>query len=344
MHGSGRSILGWLGLAVFVLGVFVAPIEANAGGKPVVVVPVDAKPYGKTYSQWSDAWWQWAFGNPVPTNPLFDETGEYAAEGQSGNVWFLAGVFNESGAAERFVQIPTGKALFFPILNVVWDNVCPPLDPQPSPNELVGTMQAFANDYIDSIDMLYCELDGVEVPGLFSYRVGPGRAFDMTLPDDNLYQAFGCTWLTPGTYGPFVSGGYYLMMTPLPAGRHTLRFSGHSGFMGSDFTLDITYHITVGDAPSSGGPLLARVMPNPLNPQAKLVFTMSKPGPVDVRIYDLSGRLVRQVLAARRFEAGTHEVTIDGLDQRGLRLPSGILFYRIRAGDESTTGQFVVLK
>jgi len=43
-------------------------------------------------------------------------------------------------------------------------------------------------------------------------------------------------------------------------------------------------------------------------------------------------------------EAGDHSFVIDGNDQRGAKLPSGILFYRIRAGDESTTGQFVVMK
>jgi hypothetical protein len=346
MRSIERSLLSCLALLAFVAGgTSAAPGTAIAGGKPVVIVPVDAKYGGKTYQQWSDAWWKWSVGIPSDVNPLFDETGENALQGQAGSVYFLAGVFNVSGSAVRTVTVPAGKALFFPILNVEWDNLCPPLDPPPPPDQMVDVMRANVRSFLDSVDELECDLDGVEVPDLFRYRVGPGDAFSVTVPDNNIYQAFGCTWVSPGTYASFVSGGYYLMMTPLPAGTHTLHFRGHTTYLGSDFTLDITYRITVGDAaPAGGGMLLARVAPNPLNPQATLSFTTSKAGPVLVRLFDLSGRLVRTIADEKSVGAGDHHYVIDGKDQRGMKLPSGVLFYRVDAGGESTTGHFVIMK
>ena len=54
-------------------------------------------------------------------NPLLDQTGQNAALGQSGEVWFLAGT--TGGSAERTVTVPPGKALFFPIVNNLWINI-----------------------------------------------------------------------------------------------------------------------------------------------------------------------------------------------------------------------------
>ena len=64
-------------------------------------------------------------GLPQENHPLFDETGEDCDVGQSGKVWFLGGVINETGSASRECTVPTGKAIFFPILNVEWPIVDP---------------------------------------------------------------------------------------------------------------------------------------------------------------------------------------------------------------------------
>ena len=71
----------------------------RAEGTKQRVLPVELRAFGRSYGEWSAAWWQWAYGIPVPTNPLFDETGALCGNGQTGKVWFLAGVFNASGTA-----------------------------------------------------------------------------------------------------------------------------------------------------------------------------------------------------------------------------------------------------
>jgi hypothetical protein len=63
-----------------------------------------------------------------------------------------------------------------------------------------------------------------------------------------------------------------------------------------------------------------------------LTFTLSEPGPVEVRLFDVAGRLVR-TLADRATGAGEHQVRWDGRSESGRRLSSGIYFVRARTPD-----------
>src|SRR5207247_9828845 len=108
-----------------------------------------------------------------------------------------------------------------------------------------------------------------------------------------------------------------------------------------DNELELTGRLTSGEAFSGtdvvrvindgGGQLTAFVAPNPLNPSGVLAFHTAKPGCVRVRMFDPHGRLVRTLMEARLLPAGVQEVNIDGRDQRGEVLPSGMYFYRIES-------------
>jgi hypothetical protein len=57
---------------------------------PGVLRP-QSHPFGRTYGEWSNAWWQWALSistTPDNNNPLLDPTGASCGNGQSGPVWF----------------------------------------------------------------------------------------------------------------------------------------------------------------------------------------------------------------------------------------------------------------
>jgi hypothetical protein len=92
------------------------------------------------------------------------------------------------------------------------------------------------------------------------------------------------------------------------------------------------------------GAVVASLAPNPLNPRATLTFSMETPGPTTVRLYDLRGRCVRTVIAAEQLPVGVHRIDIDGRDQRGATLASGVYFYRVETPGGASTGRFVVLK
>jgi hypothetical protein len=54
---------------------------------------------------------------PKKKNPSFDRTGKYCSINQDNhNVWFLTGTFGNVGPIKRKCIIPSGKAIFFPVL------------------------------------------------------------------------------------------------------------------------------------------------------------------------------------------------------------------------------------
>jgi hypothetical protein len=203
------------------------------------VIPPQALAYGMTYAQWGAAWWQWALSVPASESPFFDEVGSAVANGQSGDVWFLAGVFNASGTVVRHCTIPPGKALFFPLLNCECSNLEGP--PWYGGNEQELHDCVMANP-IGPVK--FAEIDGVSVKNIDQYySLSP--MFNFSVPENNILGV-------PGpTTGISMSQGVYLMLAPLSAGTHVVHFGG--GDPGVYF-LDITYVITVGDPASLGNP------------------------------------------------------------------------------------------
>lgn len=135
------------------------------------VIPPNSHAFGTTYGELAGEWWNWALQFPIETNPILNETGEFCHLGQEGKIWFLAGAFG--GDVVRECTVPAGKAIFFPIINVISfypefpdeGDVCD--DPALSPEEQV---RCNANDDVDPTDVLQCEIDGVPLQDLFSYR------------------------------------------------------------------------------------------------------------------------------------------------------------------------------
>lgn len=83
--------------------------------------------------------------------------------------------------------------------------------------------------------------------------------------------------------------------------------------------------------------------PNPFNPETHIQFDLPAGVPVELRIYNALGQLVRAVVD-RPYPAGTFVVTWDGRDDRGQVLPSGIYIYKIKAGDFQAQRKLLLLK
>ncbi len=221
-----RRILG-AGLA--------AALLACSGSDPKVdktdafAFPPSQAPHGVSSGDWGARWWQWALNVPAATNPLFDETGASCAEGQAGEVWFLAGNFG--GTVVRDCTVPAGKDVFVPVLNSFQ---CIEAD----------------NPYYDTADKILAAFDGmfrnvnasVQVDGVaakdpLSYRAR-SAAFTLTLAAGNILDA------PPGDYPGCFSDGYWVMLRPLSSGQHTIHFTG-SMVIPQPMSLDVTYHLTV---------------------------------------------------------------------------------------------------
>ncbi|MCD4690850.1 S8 family serine peptidase [bacterium] len=69
-------------------------------------------------------------------------------------------------------------------------------------------------------------------------------------------------------------------------------------------------------------------VPNPFNPMTSLHFSIPRESRVDLKIYDVAGRLVREVVSGSR-PAGPNEVRWDGRDSAGQEIASGTYFARL---------------
>jgi hypothetical protein len=199
------------------------------------IAPLYAKTYGKTYPQWSAAWWQWLLETPLEGHPSVDSPDFNIRTGQQGNVWFLAGPL---GTFTRDINIPAGKALYIGVLNAEAST----LEEAPFHGDTAAEQAAAAQDAVDHILNLYCTIDN-ETIAIEDYRIlSPQISINAPTP-----------WLfgNVGGEGTSVGDGYFILLRPMDKGTHTIHFGGvfhftlaEDGF-DADIALDMTYHVTV---------------------------------------------------------------------------------------------------
>ncbi len=78
--------------------------------------------------------------------------------------------------------------------------------------------------------------------------------------------------------------------------------------------------------------------PNPFNAVAQLEYELTATAPVNLTIFDISGREVATLVSGTQ-NAGRHQVTWNAEQQ-----PSGVYLVRLNAGDKSVTREMVLLK
>ncbi|MEX1276702.1 MAG: C-GCAxxG-C-C family (seleno)protein [Bacteroidota bacterium] len=84
--------------------------------------------------------------------------------------------------------------------------------------------------------------------------------------------------------------------------------------------------------------------PNPFNPRTRIQFSIPAAATVDLAIYDIHGRLVRNLLASEHRESGRYAIEWDGKDNAGGKVGTGSYFCRMQAGGFSATKKLSLLK
>jgi photosystem II stability/assembly factor-like uncharacterized protein len=83
---------------------------------------------------------------------------------------------------------------------------------------------------------------------------------------------------------------------------------------------------------------LGQNYPNPFNPKTSINYQCKITGNVSLDVYDAGGRLICNLVSGVKSE-GEHSVTFDGS-----RLPSGVYFYRLEAGEHTETRKMMLVK
>ena len=78
--------------------------------------------------------------------------------------------------------------------------------------------------------------------------------------------------------------------------------------------------------------------PNPFNPTTTVSFALPQRNHVTLNVFDVLGRHLLTILN-QEMNAGTHKVVFDAA-----RLPTGLYFYRIQAGDFVQTKRLLLIK
>lgn len=101
-----------------------------------------------------------------------------------------------------------------------------------------------------------------------------------------------------------------------------------------------------GSAAASGLPLefgMERNVPNPFTAGTGIRFRLSEPGRTSLRIYNVSGQMVR-CLVDGDMRAGEHRAHWDGRNEAGRRVAAGIYYARLTCGSRSAIRKMAFLR
>jgi hypothetical protein len=146
-----------------------------------------------------------------------------------------------------------------------------------------------------------------------------------------------------GAFTPTAANQWATKVFAMPVGTNKVRFVAKSDFGNNLYIDDITSGLITGinNSPVTLTPQkfeLAQNYPNPFNPVTKINFSVPKQSFVSLKIYDLLGKEVSQLV---------NEVKTPGvysIDFNALNLSSGAYFYKLEAGEFSDIKRMMLIK
>jgi hypothetical protein len=106
-----------------------------------------------------------------------------------------------------------------------------------------------------------------------------------------------------------------------------------------EFEVDVTYKNSI--LPSTYA--LSQNFPNPFNPSTSFTLSLPEASDYQVRVFNITGQLVKSFDG--NLEAGNHSITWHGDNNQGVKVASGVYFYRAVAGIQlDETRKMLMLK
>ena len=121
-------------------------------------------------------------------------------------------------------------------------------------------------------------------------------------------------------------------------------YGGHDVISNLDETWAFSPGVNVGvpepHGQGSASLALAPPRPNPSRGPASFAFTLARPGPATLEVFDTHGRRVRTLIETA-LPAGVHTASWGGDDDRGQPVLGGLFFVRLRCGGEEVMRRVV---
>lgn len=90
--------------------------------------------------------------------------------------------------------------------------------------------------------------------------------------------------------------------------------------------------------------MLRQNVPNPFNPTTNIRFELVSSARVQIQIFDVAGRQVRQLVTGEVYGPGSWDVPWDGVDDSGREVGSGVYVYRLKTPEFSETKKMALLR
>lgn len=225
-------------------------------------------------------------------------------------------------------------------------------DPYQCPGH-ISAADAQANlEYYTVIDIRSLSAyENGHIPGAFQFTpyasLGLGQMLD-NLPTDMPLVVYG--WR--GMFSSHVVA--YLNMLGYEAynlnfGANTLFHSSLVSHYWSAASMN-DFPLEVGSGPSAVSPVAPLQLtslsnhPNPFNPVTTISYMLSEPARVILKIYDMGGRLVQELVQGAHQSQGWHEFTWQGQNEAGAAVASGVYLCRVIAGSQSESKLLLLVK
>ncbi len=200
-------------LFLFALAASFAPVKGSTSVN-IFPPPPESKPYGLTYEQHVQNFYEWLISVPSDENPSNDPTGQNCARGQentNSSVFYLVG--GGGGKFDKTCKVPAGKAIFIPVISVE-------VSDKEVPNASVDDLDKLAKKDQDSVTSLSLTIGekAYTFDDLRKYRVHTG-VFEVVFPENAIFGA------SPGP-SKAVADGYHVITEKLPAGTYTINYKG----------------------------------------------------------------------------------------------------------------------
>ncbi len=89
--------------------------------------------------------------------------------------------------------------------------------------------------------------------------------------------------------------------------------------------------------------ILLKAYPNPSTDQVRISYVLPEPQRVNIRIFDLNGKMIKQLTDAEQ-QPGNHFVTWDGTTDQGKTVEKGMYFYMLTTSTQTETGKITFMR